>query len=933
MTARPSIRAEILGKLLLIQATLDVLSDNAGIAAFLRRSLSGIPGVVDVHIFVGGEVFPPSREFDEIGARCEAAWRTSGACPEQTIGVARVTCIPLRTVHQLYGLLILSLDDEEAFSLYRDFIRNIANVVATTFETRDHVRQLDEARAALEIQVTERTATLKESQEKFRALVETTSDWVWEVDAVGTYTYASPKVEALLGFKPEEVIGKSPFDFMPPEEAQRVASAFLDASRAARPLEQVLNTNLHKDGHAVTMETSGTPMFDALGNVVGYRGIDRDVTARERNQEALRESENKFRQVSASAQDAIIILDEDGAITDWNVAAGRIFGYAAAEVIGRDAHSLLAPARQRSAFQEGLQQFRQSGTGPVVNKTLEVAALRRDGTEFPAELSISSMRLRGQWHAIGIVRDITQRKRAEEEHRAAALYARSLIEASVDPLVIISPLGKITDVNQATEQATGVPRDTLIGDDFSDHFTDPAKARAAYQQALQDGVVRDLSLTMRNVSGRTTEVAYNAAVYRNAAGDVEGVFAAARDVSERNQLQSQFLQAQKMESVGRLAGGVAHDFNNMLTAILGYVELSVLRLGASHEVTPHIEEIRKAAERSAALTRQLLAFARREAIELKVLNLNQATESILKMLRRLLGENVTLVWTPGNALWNVKADAAQIDQVLANLSVNARDAMTGHDARLEIETSNVVLDAGFVASHPGAVPGEFVLLRVADNGCGMDAHTLALIFEPFFTTKARGVGTGLGMSTVYGIMKQHNGFIDVESTLGVGTTVHLYFPRTTEVAKAAEASPVRAIRRGGETVLLVDDEECVRTSIGEMLRHLGYQVLLAPGGTEAVALAARHTGGIDLVLTDVIMPGMNGMALRDELRKLFPDVAVLFMSGYADEVISTLGVLEAGINFMQKPITLRILSDAVRSSLDTPTSMALKFALVPGWKV
>lgn len=790
--AQHTIRADILGKLLMIQETLDILPDSAAIAAFLRRALGEIPGVTDMHLYMGGALFPPSREFEEFCADNEAAWTTSGACVDCTIGTTRAVCVPLRTARHPYGMLILSLDDEDSFSPYRAFVQNIANVVATTFEAREYVRQLDEARAGLEAQVAERTATLKESQEKFRALVETISDWVWEVDAGGAYTYASPRVEALLGFKPEEVVGKTPFDFMLPEEAQRAASSFLAASRAAKPLEQVLNTNLHKNGHAVVMETSGTPIFDALGNLAGYRGIDRDVTARQRDQEALRESENKFKQVSAGAQDAIIVMDQDGKITDWNASAEKMFGYAVAEVTGQDMHLLLAPARYYDVCRKGWQQFQKTGTGPVINKTLELTALGRDGVEFPVELSISSVELRGRWNAIGIVRDITERKqteevltrrttdlrervkeleclfgvsrliadpgktldqvfeetirfippgwcypeiacariafqdrvfttdnfretpwrlsadivvsgktggtvevgyleerpasdegpflkeertlinslaeqlgtmverkrteqaemeqfklaetffnhslscivildrdfnfirvnqayarecrkeigdftgrnhfemypsdaksifeevvrtkrpyetftkafvypdqpergttywdwtlvpildgageieylvfslndvterkRAEEEQRAAALYARSLIEASLDPLVTISPEGKITDVNQMTEDVTGIARTALIGTDFADYFTEPEQARAGYRQVLAQGYVRDYPLTIRHGSGRTTDVLYNATVYRNEAGELQGVFAAARDITER----------------------------------------------------------------------------------------------------------------------------------------------------------------------------------------------------------------------------------------------------------------------------------------------------------------------------------------------------------------------------------------------------------------
>ena len=316
-----------------------------------------------------------------------------------------------------------------------------------------------------------------------------------------------------------------------------------------------------------------------------------------------------------------------------------------------------------------------------------------------------------------------------------------------------------------------------------------------------------------------------------------------------------------------------------------------------------------------------------------MVDLNDAVEGILKMLQRVIGENVTLVWTPGRAPWNVKADPAQMDQVLANLAVNARDAMSageamhGRRARLEIGTANVRLDADFVASHPGGAPGEYVRLRVSDSGCGMDASTLAHVFEPFFTTKAPGQGTGLGMATVYGIVKQHSGLIDIQSAPGEGTTVDLYFPRALEAAEEpAAADAMRTMRGDGETILLVDDEESVRTPIAQMLRYLGYRVLVAAGGADAMALIDAHPGTPDLLLTDVILAGMNGLQLRDELLKRRPGLRALFMSGYAGDVTSTVGLLDEGTNLVRKPITLQLLQEAVRRSLDAPAPSAGELA-------
>ncbi|MFA6167767.1 MAG: PAS domain S-box protein [Gemmatimonadaceae bacterium] len=1061
MPSPPEIRADILARLLLIQETLEVLPDNASIAAFLRRSLGEVPGVKDSLLCVGGTVFPPSAAFQEMAAQGEAAWRATGSCPDRTIDGQRAIFLPLRTALKLYGMLVLVLDDEAAFEPYRAFVRNVNNVVATTFETREHVRQLDEARAALETLVDERTATLRESQEKFRALVETTSDWVWEVDAHGTYTYASPKVEALLGYDPSEVVGRTPFDLMPPEEAQRVAATFLSAMQAAAPLEQVLNTNRHRDGHAVIMETSGTPVLDERGVVVGYRGVDRDVTARWRAEDALRESENKFRQVSACAQDAIVILNQDGLVTDWNAAAERMFGYRAKDVIGRDLHALLARSSDYESFWQALPRFREDGAGPVVNRLLELTARRRDGSEFPVELSIAAMQLSSAWHAIGIVRDISERKQSERalRHSEASLKAAQRIAragnweldlaantltwtdeifrifeldarefgASYDAFLLaihpddretvdrafrastegrtpyaiehrllmkdgrvkyvqergeteydaeghpVRSIGTVQDITERklVEEALGKLAselkeaqrlaqigswdwDATSGDltwsqeyfrihgiapsrrppELEEHlasYTPESAARlgAAVRRTLRTGEPYELELELATTGTPRRWVTARSEAKRDDAGRISGLRGTAQDITERKHLQSQLLQAQKLESVGRLAGGVAHDFNNMLTAILGYADLTALVVVDNPEVAQNIEEIRKAAQRSANLTRQLLAFARKESIAPRVMGLNDAVEGILKMLQRVIGEYVTLVWTPGHEPWNVKADPAQMDQVLANLAVNARDAMLageamhGRSARLEIGTANVRLDAEFVASHPGGAPGEYVRLRVSDNGCGMDASTLAHVFEPFFTTKALGQGTGLGMATVYGIVKQHSGLIDIQSAPGEGTTVDLYLPRALEAAtEEAATDAVRAIRGDGETILLVDDEESVRTPIAQMLHYLGYQVLTAAGAADAIALVDAHQGTPDLLLTDVIMAGMNGLQLRDELLKRRPGLRALFMSGYAGDMISAVGLLDEGTNLVRKPITLQLLQEAVRRSLDAPARLA-----------
>ena len=385
-----------------------------------------------------------------------------------------------------------------------------------------------------------------------------------------------------------------------------------------------------------------------------------------------------------------------------------------------------------------------------------------------------------------------------------------------------------------------------------------------------------------------------------------------RAEDEKEKLQVQLAQAQKMESVGRLAGGVAHDFNNMLQAILGNVALALENLPPGSALRENLEEIHKSAQRSAELTRQLLAFARKQTIQPKVIDLNDTIAGMLKMLRRLIGEAIHLAWMPGADLWPVKVDPSQVDQILANLCVNARDAIAGV-GKVTIETSNVKLDATYAQSHLGCVPGDYVLMAVSDNGQGMDAATRAHLFEPFFTTKEIGKGTGLGLATVFGAVIQNQGLINVDSVPGQGTTFKIYLPRAKADAVAAAQESVRRSQRGTETVLLVEDEEQVLNLSRQILEQYGYTVLALPTPKAALDLAARHAGPLHLLITDVVMPEMNGKELRDRLRTSHPDLKCLFMSGYTADVIAGSGVLDDGVHFIQKPFTIETLVDTVRS--------------------
>ncbi|MDG4475635.1 ATP-binding protein [Thiovibrio frasassiensis] len=388
-----------------------------------------------------------------------------------------------------------------------------------------------------------------------------------------------------------------------------------------------------------------------------------------------------------------------------------------------------------------------------------------------------------------------------------------------------------------------------------------------------------------------------------------------RNEAEKEKLQAQLLQSQKMESVGRLAGGVAHDFNNMLQTILGYCDLSLSELEATNPLHENLREIHKAAMRSADLTRQLLAFARKQTVSPKILDLNDTVGGMLKMLQRLLGEDIDLAWLPGHDLWPVKMDPSQLDQILANLAVNARDAIAD-TGKITIETENVSRDAAYCADHPDCLPGEYVLLAVSDNGCGMDKEILAQIFEPFFTTKEKDKGTGLGLATVYGVVRQNNGFINVYSEPGQGTTFSIYLPSfSSEEVTPTETRLAEEPTGGTETVLLVEDEATLLHLGKTILQRLGYTVLAASTPMAAIELAQEHPGEIHLLITDVVMPEMNGRDLAKRLVSLRPTMHCLFMSGYTANVIAHHGVLDTDIHFIQKPFSIDDLARTARETL------------------
>ena len=479
---------------------------------------------------------------------------------------------------------------------------------------------------------------------------------------------------------------------------------------------------------------------------------------------------------------------------------------------------------------------------------------------------------------------------------------------------------KFVRFNKAGEQLLGFSQEELLGKSDYDLFPRAeaelftTKDREALATKALVNIAEE-TITGRGHDQRTLHT--RKIPLLDETGRPQYLLGISEDITERRKLEEQFRQAQKMEAVGRLAGGIAHDFNNMLGVIIGNAEMAMAQVDPAQLLFARLREVLKAAERSADLTRQLLAFARKQSVAPKVLDLNATIEGMLKMLRRLIGEDIDLLWEPCRELWPVKTDPSQIDQILANLCVNARDAIAGV-GKVTIETDCVSFDEAYCREHTGFFPGEYVLLAVSDDGMGMDKEVLEHLFEPFFTTKEVGKGTGLGLATVYGIVKQNDGFINVYSEPGMGTIFKIFFPRTYgDVSEVQLLQTEKQDLQGTETVLLVEDEESILVLAKTVLEWHGYTVLATNDPTAALSLAQSHQDRIDLLITDVVMPGMNGRELNEKLVACNPALKCIFMSGYTASVIAHHGILDEGIHFLAKPFTVNALAEKVREVLDS----------------
>ncbi len=760
---------------------------------------------------------------------------------------------------------------------------------------------------------------LRQSENYYRAIFETSASAIFILEEDTTISHVNSNFQKLLGYSKQEVEGKKSWtEFIHPDDLEGMKENHYLRRREPRaaPLDYefrfFVRSGELRHGFLTVDMIPGTSQ-----SVVSLI----DITGRKRTEEARRKSEERYRTILNEMSEGYQEVDLSGNFTFFNEAFLKIFGYARDEMMGTNfKHYAAEEAIAKKVYRRYNEMFKTGGT--IQNSEWDI--IRKDGErrtlEYYASVVKDSKDIPTGFR--GIVRDITDRKRAEKQMRL-----QSLVLDQIEDRVTVTDLdGIITYVNEAEIHALGYPREELIGASIEKYGDNPDQSvtqQEILEKTLKHGAWRG-EVVNRTIDGREIVLDARTQMVLDDQGNRIALAGIATDITERKRaenekerLHAQLSQAQKMESVGRLAGGVAHDFNNKLAVINGYAEIVMERVAPSDPLHKTIQEIHTAGKQSAAIVRQLLAFARKQTISPVQLDLNDTIAGMLKMLQRLISENINLEWHPGSNLAPVKMDPSQVDQIMVNLAVNARDAISDV-GKLSIETQNTVVDTEFCKRNPEAIPGRYVMLAVSDDGCGMEKEVRDQLFDPYFTTKEIGKGTGLGLPTIYGIVKQNNGFIKVYSEPGEGTTFKLYFPSHEEAKTSLYPAKESTgqIPTGTETILVVEDEKTILEMSRQMLERLGYTVKTAGSPSEALQIGKQYDGPIHLLLTDMIMPEMNGRDLSSRLSQTRPGVKTLYMSGYTADVIAHHGVLDEGLQFIQKPFSLRDLAFKVREVMD-----------------
>ena len=806
-------------------------------------------------------------------------------------GIASGACVVIHGDDRPFGVLAAHHRFPRAFSSEDvQFLELVAHVIGSAI-SREQVEKV-----------------FRVSEAGYRHILDTASEGICAMNAEGQLTYVNRRAAEMLGYDaPNTLLGRSTLDFMFEEDRQD--PSVLEGWNGG--VQNQFDFRLRcLDGTELWVLASTSPILDQAGDFDGALVMFTDVTSRRKAEKALRESEARYRRIVETANEGIWMTDAGWRTEYVNLVMAAMMGYRIEEMVGRSLLDFVFDD-DREHVSTGIGPQRQGAREPV-----ELRFRRKGGAEIL--VTASTAQIHGErGHVEGLLAmcsDITARRRAAAERARL----NSAVEQAAEAIMMTKRDGTIVYVNPSWQRLTGYSSTEVLG-------RTPRLLRADVQnprtyadlwETILDGRVWRGEITNRSKSGALYAWEETITQVRDDSGRITEFIAFGQDTSARRDLEARLRQSQKMEAVGRLAGGVAHDFNNLLTVITGYSERLLMGLADGDPLRKGAEAIKCSADRAAALTQQLLAFSRRQIMAPRVLDLNTVVSNMNKLLQRLIGEDVELVTQPATDLGRIKADPNQIEQVIMNLAVNSRDAMP-HGGTLTIETSNALLDKEFAARHLGLQPGAYVVLTVTDTGCGMDQDTQSHLFEPFFTTKEQGKGTGLGLSTTYGIVKQSAGYIWVESEVGRGSSFRICLPRIDEAADwpSLLAEP-RSAPHGSETILLVEDEEAVRHLLRDILRRFGYTVLEAENGPVAIEFCRAHDGPIHLVVTDMVMPQMSGWEVADAVSALRPKARIIYMSGYIEHVVVEQHMLESGVAFLGKPFTPETLGRKVREVLD-----------------
>jgi two-component system cell cycle sensor histidine kinase/response regulator CckA len=741
-----------------------------------------------------------------------------------------------------------------------------------------------------------RRKQLEENLEREKALlmtlIDNLPDHVSVKDTESRFLITNASNALVMGLeRPQDAIGKTDFDFYPAEEAARYMADERNLMQAGTPLINKEEESKDPEGRTRFTLTSKVPLRNARGEVVGVVCTGRDITERKEAELALHQEAIRRRIFFEEAADGIAVIGDGLTVVDANRSFASMLGYSSEEIRRLRAWDWDALHPTEESFRK---QWR---TRPPTRGRFETQHRRKDGSIFDVEVTFNpATTSSGEIQVYCVCRDISERKQANERIQDLA----RLTDESPHPVIRVSLDGAVLYANPAGKSLLGSWTEATGGSVPGEHLPELLQAweRNERRKIETQEASHALELTITPIRSRG---------YINLYG---------RDVTEEKSLAEKFLQAQKMEAVGRLAGGIAHDFNNLLTVIVGYCEIARQELVEESPVQTRIDEIAKATKRAASLTSKLLAFSRKQVLMPRVISVNDLLKAAQGMIARLVGEDLEIETLLDAEAGNIRADPGQIEQVLMNLAVNARDAMP-EGGKLTIKTSRRTLGDDYVLEHPGARAGDYVQVSVSDTGHGMDRDVLSHLFEPFFTTKDVSKGTGLGLSTVYGIVQQSNGQITCSSEPGKGTTFTILLPRTTQASEHA-AAPVEedVVFHGSETILLVEDDDTVRRLTQTMLENVGYKVIAALGGVEALAAMKREQNKVDLLVTDVVMPQMNGQELAQKLLLINSKLKILFLSGYAQDLFRHHGMLDPGVDFLHKPFTSREMLTKIREILN-----------------